>query len=239
MSPQQLQLPDGSRIPYILQRRARRTVGLRISAEGLVVNAPVRLSIKTLETMLLSKAGWIQSKLQARQDDPAPVMHWQSGASVLLLGETLTLDIHNRPRQRQVQIDAGRLSVGVPDVENTSAVARKVLLWYKQQAGQDFQRRLELYAARLGVPTPPLYLSNARSRWGSCNSRGEVRLNWRLIQAPAHIINYVVCHELAHLKQMNHSPKFWAVVGSLYPDYRSAEHALKQMSAQLHVMSLG
>jgi predicted metal-dependent hydrolase len=115
-------------------------------------------------------------------------------------------------------------------------VERKVLQWYKKQALTDFSRRLSLFATKLGVPTPPLFLSNARSRWGSCNSRKEIRLNWRLLQAPPHIINYVVCHELAHLKEMNHSAKFWAVVASIFPDYKAAEKELKAWSPKLHVI---
>jgi predicted metal-dependent hydrolase len=113
-------------------------------------------------------------------------------------------------------------------------LARKVIAWYKKQAKLDFSRRLEILAAKLGVETPPLTLSNAQSRWGSCNSRGEVRLSWRLLQAPPHIINYVICHELAHLKQMNHSAKFYAVLENLFPNHKAAEKELKTLSPQLH-----
>ncbi len=81
---------------------------------------------------------------------------------------------------------------------------------------------------------PTLSLSNAQSRWGSCNSKQEIRLNWRLLQAPPHLINYVVCHELAHLKEMNHSARFWAVVESLCPQYKQAEKDLKVWSPKLH-----
>jgi len=110
------------------------------------------------------------------------------------------------------------------------------LQWYKKQALVDFARRLALFSTKLGVAMPTLILSSARTRWGSCNSRKEVRLNWRLLQAPPHLINYVICHELAHLKQMNHSAKFWAEVASIYPDYKSAEKELKAWSPKLHVM---
>jgi hypothetical protein len=111
-----------------------------------------------------------------------------------------------------------------------------VLQWYRREALEDFTRRMQLLTNRLGVEMPPIALSSARTRWGSCNSRGEIRLNWRLIQAPPHIIHYVVAHELAHLKEMNHSPKFWAIVAKLCPDYIASRHALKTMSAQLHRM---
>lgn len=100
----------------------------------------------------------------------------------------------------------------------------------------DFARRLEILSAKLGVPLPKLFLSNAKSRWGSCNSKKEIRLNWRLLQASPHIINYVICHELAHLKEMNHSAKFWAVVASIFPDYKAAEKELKALSPKLHAM---
>ena len=119
-------------------------------------------------------------------------------------------------------------------IEVHAACRASVLSWFAQHAQLDFNRRLEVFAAKLGVATPPLTLSNANSRWGSCNSRGQVRLNWRLLQAPPHIINYVICHELAHLKQMNHSPQFWAEVEGLFPNYKVAEKELKYLSPQLH-----
>ena len=135
---------------------------------------------------------------------------------------------------KTLAFEANVLSIATPTPNNHALISRKVIQWYKNQAALDFSRRLEILATKLGVATPPLTLSNAQSRWGSCNSRGEVRLNWRLLQAPPHIINYVICHELAHLKQMNHSAKFWAVVESLFPNYKAAEKGLKALSPQLH-----
>jgi len=126
-----------------------------------------------------------------------------------------------------------------PDTHGGSGkavVSKQVIGWYKKQATLDYTRRLEILSAKLAVTTPPLTLSNAQSRWGSCNSRGEVRLSWRLMQAPPHIINYVICHELAHLKQMNHSPKFYAVLENLFPNHKLAEKELKTLSPHLQRM---
>jgi predicted metal-dependent hydrolase len=117
---------------------------------------------------------------------------------------------------------------------NQDLIARKVIQWYQKQAMTDFTRRLEIFSSKLGVKFTSLALSNAASRWGSCNSKKEIRLNWRLLQAPPHIINYVVCHELAHIKEMNHSAKFWETVASIFPDYKSAEKELKTLSPKLH-----
>jgi predicted metal-dependent hydrolase len=236
MSTYLLALPDGDQIPYLLERRPRKTVGMRITSDGLIVHAPRRISHSQLEELLLSKARWIRVKLEARQEQAVEPMQWKDGANLMLLGNDVTLSIRQGPRNRHAEYIAGILSITLPRTEDEAAIARKVLQWYRKQALTDFTRRLEILSARLGIPTPKLFLSNAQSRWGSCNSKKEVRLNWRLIQAPPHIINYVAAHELAHLKEMNHSAKFWAVVEKIYPDYKRAEKELKALSAQLHAL---
>jgi predicted metal-dependent hydrolase len=229
-----LPIPNGETIPYTLERRTRKTVGLKINHNGLIVHAPTRLSQKELERVLLRKADWIVKKLQAQQENQPEKFIWEDGASLLLLGNTIELSVRLDSISRALEYEPGRISVALPTPNNQTSIARKVLLWYKKQAHTDFSRRIALLAAKLGVETPPLFLSSARSRWGSCNSRGEVRLNWRLLQAPPHIVNYVVAHELAHLKEMNHSAKFWATVARIYPDYKTAEKELKTWSAKLH-----
>ncbi|MFA6179655.1 MAG: SprT family zinc-dependent metalloprotease [Candidatus Methylopumilus sp.] len=231
-----LSLPDGDAIPYQLERRSRRTVGLKITVDGLVVHAPRRISHSQLEQLLLTKAGWIRNKLETRQENAVAPMQWLDGSTLMLLGNDVVLSVRQDTRSRAVEYFPGVLNVALPDPDNQLAVAKKVLQWYRKQALADFSRRIEILAAKLGVATPMLFLSNAQSRWGSCNSKKEVRLNWRLIQAPPHIINYVICHELAHLREMNHSARFWATVESIYPEYKQAEKVLKTISAQLHAI---
>lgn len=224
-------------IPYRLKTSPRRrTVDMRIDESGLTVNAPTRISKKMLESMLLERADWIITKLGEWQSKQAPKMLWQDGEPLLYLGNRIQLCLTPDARSRKPQLEAGRLLIALPEPENTPVVSRKVLQWYRREALEDFTRRTQLLTNRIGVEVPPITLSSARTRWGSCNSRGEIRLNWRLIQAPPHIIHYVVAHELAHLKEMNHSPKFWAIVGKLCPDYLAARHELKTMSSQLHRM---
>lgn len=231
-----LTLPTGEQLHYQLERRQRRTVGLKITAEGLVVHAPKRLAQSLLESLIAQKADWIQKKINAQKQNKIPALAWKDGEQLLLLGNTLTLAVKHDTRSRAVNHLPGMLELAMPNPDETPAVARKVLQWYKKQAVTDFARRLEIFSAKLGVALPKLLISNARTRWGSCNSRREVRLNWRLLQAPPHLINYVICHELAHLLEMNHSAKFWAVVASIYPEYKAAEKELKLWSPKLHVM---
>ena len=231
-----LTLPSGEQLNYQLERRQRRTVGLKITADGLVVHAPKRLSQSLLESLLAQKADWIQKKLSTQMQNKIPALQWQHGEQLLLLGNHITLAVKHDARSRAVNYQPGLLELAMPNHNEPPAVARKVLQWYKKQAIADFARRLEIFSAKLDVALPKLLISNARTRWGSCNSKKEVRLNWRLLQAPPHLINYVICHELAHLKEMNHSARFWAVVASIYPDYKAAEKELKIWSPKLHVM---
>lgn len=251
MANQILTLANGEIISYLLERRSRRTVGLKITADGLVVHAPKRIVEFQLNQILQQKSNWILNKLQALEANHVEKIQWVDGEHLLYLGSDIQLSISQNSINKALIFDQNTLFIASPQPNtlgyplsnsqsefdspgNHAIVARKVIQWYKKQAAIDFTRRLEILAAKLGVATPPLTLSNAQTRWGSCNSRGEVRLNWRLLQAPPHIVNYVICHELAHLKQMNHSAKFWAVVEALFPNYKAAEKELKALSPQLH-----
>ncbi len=238
MTNQLLTLSNGETISYLLEHRPRRTVGLKITENGLVVHAPKRIFAFQLNQILLDKSNWILSKLQAREANQVEKIEWIDGEHLLYLGNDIQLNISPNNSNKKPILDENKLKINGLQANihagRMAVVSKQVIQWYKQQTKLDFSRRLEILATKLGVPTPPLTLSNAQSRWGSCNNRGEVRLNWRLLQAPPHIINYVICHELAHLKQMNHSAKFWAVVEQLFPHYKAAEKELKALSPQLH-----
>ncbi|HSI44131.1 MAG TPA: SprT family zinc-dependent metalloprotease [Methylotenera sp.] len=231
-----LTLPSGEQLDYQLERRQRRTVGLKITASGLVIHAPKRIAQSYLESLILQKSEWIRKKLAALTDNKIPAVQWEDNEQLLLFGNPISLSIRPDARSKAIVYEPGVLLLALPNPDDTTQVSRKVIQWYKKQALTDFSRRLEILSAKLGVPLPKLFLSNAKSRWGSCNSKKEIRLNWRLLQAPPHIINYVICHELAHLKEMNHSAKFWAVVGSIFPDYKTAEKELKAWSPKLHAI---
>ena len=228
-----LTLPSGDQLHYQLERRQRRTVGLKITKTGLVIHAPKRISQSQLEDIIVQKADWVLRKLASVTANKIPEIQWQHGEQLLFLGNAITLTIEHNTRSKAVEYEPGVLQLAMPNQDEV-LIARKVVQWYKKQAITDFTRRLEIFSSKLGVKFTSLTLSNAASRWGSCNSKKEIRLNWRLLQAPPHIINYVVCHELAHIKEMNHSAKFWATVASIFPDYKAAEKELKALSPQLH-----
>ena len=232
-----LQLPDGQTIPYQLDLRVRKTIGLKITAQGLVVHAPKRISVTQLEQVLLQKSGWIQQKLALRESNQASPMQWVDGEPLLFMGQDIVLTLQQHATNKPVVLQGNQLLLRSPRIGDPDFVARKILQWYAQQALPDFKRRVEVIAAQMGEKITSVALSNARSRWGSCNSRRQIRLNWRLIQAPPHIIQYVVCHEMAHLREMNHSARFYAVQESLFPNHLQAEKELRALSGILHRMA--
>lgn len=234
MKKQSITLANGETIEYQIEHRARRTVGLKITDDGLVVHAPKRIFNFQLQKILQEKSNWIVNKLEIRKQQHIPPINWQDGEALQLLGNAIILHVVEGSKNKQPVFNYDSLTIAITNSNDTDMIQRKVTQWYKKQAAIDFERRLEILAAKLGIATPPLKLSNAKSRWGSCSSRGDIRINWRLMQAPPHIINYVISHELGHIKEMNHSAKFWAVVASIYPEYKAAEKELKTLSNQLH-----
>lgn len=225
----------GREVPYNLKvSPRRRTVALRIDDNGLTVSIPSRMPRRDVPEMILRHARWIEKKLEQFIARP-PKVRWEMNARLLYLGRELTLEVQAGGMRSPVMLNGEALTVALPSPDPI-AIRRKVLAWYRVMAQEDFIRRITILAVKLGVNTPPLALSNAATRWGSCSATGQIRLNWRLIQAPPHIIHYVVAHELAHLKEMNHSPRFWAVVETLCPDYLNSRKQLKTLSPTLHAV---
>ncbi len=219
-------------IAYVLKRSAKRkTIGLKIDHEGLTVHAPWRASEKWLIEVLHKNEKWIQRKLDELARDKPPAIEWHGDVKLLFLGQPLQLKIFPRPK---ICLQPPYLYVPETAPFCPMALRASVIKWYKEQALRHFSGRVASYAKLLGVPVPPVRLSNAQHLWGSCNTKGEIRVNWRLIQASEVEIDYVVAHELAHLIELNHSRKFWKIVEGIYPSYVWARQQLRHAQAQYY-----
>lgn len=222
----------GETVPYVLKRRHRRTIGFRIDRNGLTVSAPLRTPQSHLDRLLAERAAWILGKLQEMQDRQPVSLAWVDGDILHYLGGELRLTLRQGSGRTVLQGDD--LLVAVADVGDVGAVQKKVQLWYRREAAAFFAQRVSHYSARMGLSVGRLTLSGARTRWGSCNSKGEIRLNWRLMQAPVSQIDYVVVHELAHIVELNHSSRFWAVVAEHYPGWQKARRDLRHSGDRYH-----
>ena len=222
-------------VGYRLRRARRRSIGIVIDDDGLRVAAPGHTPIAEVESFIREKSRWVLNKLSAWRAAPKPpVVNWRDGTMIALLGEPVRIEL--LPGRSDISLHEGRLAVGLAPRAEPAALRNRGISWLKERARALLGERLQLYAARLGVPTPVLTLSNARTQWGVCRADGHVRLNWRLIHLPLRLIDYVVAHELAHLREMNHSARFWTVVGGLYPDYAAARRELRDSSHRLPIL---
>jgi predicted metal-dependent hydrolase len=229
-------------LEFELRRSTRRSIGFMIDDAGLRVTAPKRITLAEIDNAIRAKQRWILSKLEERGERRAlrqekPPVQWVDGAQLPFLGQDITLRLEAAARSHcMYDAEAKLLRVGVVQGLQEWQLKERVKIWYRDEALRIFAERLAHYAPLLGVNYTALTLSSAGTRWGSCTVGGSIRLNWRLVHFSLPLIDYVVAHELAHLREMNHSPRFWATVESVYPDYDGAKEALRARSQELPVL---
>lgn len=217
-------------ISYTLRRSPRRrSIALLIDERGLRVAAPLSAPQQAIDKLLREHAEWVLRKVGDWEQKRPPLRTWIAGEKIMFVGQTLSLALE--PGIETPQIAGDSLLVGPPALTPKSIEGR-VRAWLKRQALALYARRCAEYSAQLGLPAPALRLSSARTRWGSCHASGRISMNWRLIQTPSAWIDYVAAHEVAHLRQMNHSSAFWNTVAALIPDYAERRAALRRESAR-------
>jgi len=232
-----------SRVGYEFKRARRRNIGFLVGPEGLTVSAPKWVPLYEVDAAVQKKAGWIVSKLGAareRQDKVESArIDWKDGATFPFLGEPVIVVLDprhaftesgamlNTDGQSLPGVPRVTLHIGLPQHATAAQIRDSVQAWLMRQATRIFTERLDHFAPRLQVQWRKLVLSNAGTRWGTAHSDGLIRLNWRLIHFRMPVIDYVVAHELSHLRVMDHSPRFWDTVRTVVPDYPQLRAQLK------------
>ena len=227
------------RVAYELRRARRRSIGFVVGAEGLSVSAPRWVGVGEVESALREKAAWILRKLHEQRERghrlAAARVDWRDGTAIPFLGETVIVVLDPRTTGAVLNTAADALPgvprltlhLGLPQGSAPGQIRDAVQSWLQHQARRIFEERCAVYTVRLGVRMTRLSLSSASTRWGSASASGAIRLNWRLVHFCLPVIDYVVTHELAHLKEMNHGPAFWDVVRSALPDFQQARGTLR------------
>ena len=229
-------------VAYAFRRGKRRTIGMAIGPDGLEVSAPRWVTVGEVESALHEKADWIARKLvemQERQQQlGAARIVWADGVVLPYLGDQLqvVLDSSSALKKNSAQFEPAlptapqtlhTLRLGLPLNAEPQQIRDAVQAWLMRQAKALFVERLNHYAPQLGVQWQRVSLSSAATRWGSASANGAIRLNWRLVHHKRDVIDYVVAHELSHLRVMDHSPRFWETVQSVMPDYAQRRRVLK------------
>ena len=221
---------DGELTYQLRRSNARRTLAMQVGEAGeVVVQAPYHTALSEVEGFILKHLHWLRARLEAFARRGVV---WSNGMSLPFQGDYLSLN-WREDAPFAPHLEAKGLHLGGA----WSEVPTRVRDWYQAQAAEILPARLAMQAARLKMAAPALWLSTARTRWGSLSAQGRMGLNWRLVLLSADLIDYVICHELAHLRQPNHSPAFWREVEALYPDYRAARLRLRREGAA--AMALG
>ncbi|MCX6023540.1 MAG: SprT family zinc-dependent metalloprotease [Chloroflexi bacterium] len=226
-------LLDGHALVYILRRSARRrTVGLLVDHQGLTVTAPTRMPVREIEEAIERKAAWVRTKLARSAELPAPPAPrtFVAGEALPYRGGVLTLaTLPPQGARPNVRRNGETLEVRATP-EKVEAAVRA---WYLQEAAVVFAERLAYYAPLVGKAPRRVTIKDQRRRWGSCSSKGDIALNWRLLLAPPDAADFVVAHELCHLHRMDHSAEFWALVAAVQPSYEAQRAWLRDYGPTL------
>jgi predicted metal-dependent hydrolase len=219
-------------VPYRLRRSRRRTLSLSIDQRGLTVGAPMRETLAAIEAFIRKNEGWVARKLDAwRASRRAERFHVEEGVRLPVLGGMLEIRLASGGGYAVWEEPfPSSVTLYLRAPSEAERILEKAL---HERARSIFAERLTFYAEKLGVKVPPFSISNARTRWGSCNLKTGIRLNGRLLHFPLRLVDYVVVHELAHLREMNHGQRFWAIVGGALPDWRARRSELKEAAARL------
>ena len=227
-------MPISNKLPIEkIQRQRRRTVSIHVTDKGtIVIKAPLTATDAEIEQVLLRHIRWIQDRLErAKQKQQWTEKKFVDGEKFLYLGRLYELQLIDHQREAILLKDNKFLLK-----KQYQSQARQVFeKWYRRQASENFLKRALIFAPLLGVDFNRIKLSSARTRWGSCSTQGNINIVWRLIMAPQSIIDYVIIHELAHLRYMNHSTRFWQLVKSIYPEYKQAQQWLKNYGHYLNL----
>lgn len=209
-------------------RSRRRTLALQVNVDAqLVVRAPERISARQIEEFVLQNRAWIERQVFAARERRKNARHktFADGDVFLYLGKEYPL-VFDPEAGRRLTLEGGRFLL--PPSASSDQAKTRFIAWYRKEALFVLSERAQLYSAQSGLSYRRLKISSARRRWGSCSSKGSLSFAWRLILAPLEAVDYVVAHELAHLAHPNHSTRFWAKVGSIFPDYRESRRWLRQ-----------
>lgn len=228
-------------VAYAFRRAKRRTIGMVIGPDGLEVSAPRWVTVGEIESTLHEKADWIVRKLVEMQEHQRRLgearIQWRDGVVLRYLGASLqvVLDSSAALKKNSAQLEtlgsespaSFVLRIGLPITASPEQIRDATQAWLMRRAKELFAERLDYFAPRLGVAWKRLSLSSASTRWGTASADGAIRLNWRLIHHKLDVIDYVVAHELSHLRVMDHSPQFWDTVKSVMPDYPQRRRVLR------------
>jgi len=221
---------EGKEVEYTLIKTNRRTMGISISIEdGVKISVPKRATNQQIQQLILMKSKWILGKLKDLEGKHFIRQQFKEGEIFYYLGKVYVLsviEVMNKDREH-VEVEDNRLRLHLR-ADNQENIKKVLLRWYREEANIILKERLEILSEETGLYPQSVMVKEQKSRFGSCSSKRNINLNWKLVMAPLEVIDYVIVHELCHLKEMNHSKNFWSLVESFMNDYKERRKWLKE-----------
>ncbi|SJZ82649.1 M48 family metallopeptidase [Selenihalanaerobacter shriftii] len=232
-----------STIEYEVIKSSRKTIGFEVNPEkGVLIRSPKNLSSHQIKEMVKKKAGWIlekQEKLNEVKSKPVP-KEFMSGEKLPYLGRRYRLKVTTKDIQGvSLRLYQGKFQIEVSNKitkeDRRELIHQEVINWYKKHAATKLEERVNKYKKQVGKEPAKIKIKEQKKRWGSCSSLGNLNFNWKIIMAPMSVVDYIVVHELAHLKYPNHSKDFWDLVGTIIPNYKEKQEWLRINGKQLNI----
>lgn len=222
----------GKELEYNLKRTGRRTISIMIKNTGqIIVACPIKTPLAYIEKLLYEKEGWIVQKLAEIREKPVAGIEksFDNGEVFYYLGRPYNLKIveNSITKKPKVIFEEKRMVLEIPGIADRDNIKSFLKGWYISKARELLEQRISLYSPAVEVSPKRVAIRGQKTRWGSCSTKGNINLNWKLIMSPLKVIDYVVIHELCHMREMNHSEKFWKNVQSIMPDYKVYKKWLK------------
>jgi predicted metal-dependent hydrolase len=217
----------------IKSKRRRKTISLHIKEGGnIVIRAPHKASKREIEEFIREREAWVVEKLTEEEERRKELQKaFVPGEKFLYLGESYPLEIDESDRKElPLKLSFGKFVLNRDRIEE----ARNLFIeWYKREAKEKIEARVRYYSDRFHLLPKGTKITGAKSRWGSCSRDDRLSFSWRIIMAPLRIIDYILVHELVHIKEKNHSRNFWAALEGILPDYRERRVWLKKNGHRL------
>lgn len=221
----------------VIRTARRKTLSIEVGHHGVKARAPMRMRHALIVEFVVSKQDWIKHHIEGLPE-PKPNLKLEAGASLLFNGEVLNLSItQGSSKSVYVTLDSIVVPIKQSHLPLERSVGNKLIRWYKSAAYEELERKVACYSNLMNIPNTKSLSINVRDykrRWGSCDSKGGLSFNWRIIQAPIEVLDYVVVHELAHCHEFNHSKRFWNIVSQQMPDWKERQLWLHTHGAELY-----
>jgi predicted metal-dependent hydrolase len=217
----------------VVRTKRRKTASIKVIDGVVQAIVPDQLSDARVEALIQKRTPWIRRKLreQSQAVTPKP-KEYVGGENFTYLGRNYRLKVLSG-NDHVVKLKGGYLEVGLPKNSKDGDIRNALAEWYEEHALHRLIEKTNRYAGIMGISPNSISVRDYKSQWGSCSSKGEISFNWRVIIAPHHIVDYVVVHELCHLKHPNHSPAYWKSVKREISDYEVCRHWLKEKGSSL------